>query len=258
VLPKLEQFIQEKQYLTNVTAATTRWHGMSLRWLQSEEPTDDDIKSLVIVLRQRGRCATGVNTTLRAIRAYCRWAGLKTTVPRLKENQRVLPTYTTDNITQLIRWKPRTLAQHRLHTLCLTLLDTGARIAEALGLAWQDVDLDNLLVTLHGKGGRDRTVPVTVELRRRLVLWQKRQVNPSGLVLSTRDGRQLSHRNVLRDVTARCRRLGFNPPVRALHAMRHTFALTYVRNGGDAIPSPTATRPLDARYDASVRQSSDG
>jgi len=48
----------------------------------------------------------------------------------------------------------------------LFLLDTGCRISEALHVRVCDVDLDNLLVTLDGKGRKQRIVPFSVELRK--------------------------------------------------------------------------------------------
>jgi integrase/recombinase XerD len=50
---------------------------------------------------------------------------------------------------------PRAL---RDRALLETLYGTGARISEAVGLAVDDLDTD--LVTLHGKGGRTRIVPL--------------------------------------------------------------------------------------------------
>jgi integrase/recombinase XerD len=40
------------------------------------------------------------------------------------------------------------------------LYGTGARISEAVGACVDDLDLDEQVVTLHGKGGRSRLVPV--------------------------------------------------------------------------------------------------
>jgi len=43
----------------------------------------------------------------------------------------------------------------------------------------------------------------------------------------------LGRRNVLRDVKLLCRKLGFTAPARTLHATRHTFAIGYLRRGGN-------------------------
>jgi Phage integrase family len=59
------------------------------------------------------------------------------------------------------------------------LLDTGLRIDEALGLESERVDLDALTITIRGKGGRDRIVPISVEGRKglfRLMLKDHRYV----------------------------------------------------------------------------------
>ena len=235
MLPKFEQFIHERQFITNVTPATVRWYRLSLSWLTTEQPTDDDIKKVILSIRSQGRTVTTVNCRLRAIRAYCRWAGLKTVVPKLKEDTRELPTFSEKDVVRLLSWKPKTSSGHRLSTLISLLADVGARIDEALSLQWSDVDFDNLLLLLHGKGGKDRRVPMSLELRKRLFVWkrmQEKSQEKSTRVFGTRDDEKLGHRNVLRDVKNLCRTLGFEPPARTLHAMRHTFATNYLRHGG--------------------------
>ena len=157
-------------------------------------------------------------------------------VSKLKEEHRVLPTFTSDDIARFVKWKPSTMMQKRLQTLVLTLIDTGIRIGEALSLRWDDVDFDNLLLTVQGKGGKDRRVPFSFELRR--ILWRHQQRAPSPLVFSTCYGTRLDRRDVLRDVKRMCGRLGVKVPARTLHAFRHSFALNGIRAGG-CVPSAT-------------------
>jgi integrase/recombinase XerD len=111
----------------------------------------------------------------------------------------------------------------------MMLLDTGTRIDEVLTLRTQDVDMDNLLLTVTGKGRKQRRIPFSFELRR--VLY-RHIADRQGLVFATRHGKKLGRRNVLRDVKLLCRKLGFAPPERTLHAFRHTFAVNYLRRGG--------------------------
>jgi len=50
----------------------------------------------------------------------------------------------------------------------LFLFDTGCRITEALTLRVSEIDFNNLLVTLDGKGRKQRVVPFSFELRKAL------------------------------------------------------------------------------------------
>jgi integrase/recombinase XerD len=117
--------------------------------------------------------------------------------------------------------------------IVLFLLYTGCRISEALGLRVREIDFDNMLVTLDGKGRKQRVVPFSFELRKALFRYvTERSRKPDSLLFANRTETQLARHNVLRDVKLLCKRLGFDPPPRTLHAFRHTFAVNYLRRGG--------------------------
>ncbi len=92
----------------------------------------------------------------------------------MKEPQVILPTYSAPQLQLLLGWKPKKVTGHRLSTLIVLLADTGSRIDEALSLSRKDIDFDNLLFLLHGKGRKDRLVPMSLELRKRLFIFQRK------------------------------------------------------------------------------------
>jgi integrase/recombinase XerD len=241
--PRFEQFIRERQYLHNVTPSTVEWYRHSLKWLDSESPSQQELKDAVIRMSVSGRRATGCNCAIRAINTFLHWnSGSERKcgpgcqhprIQRLKEPQLVLPAYTAQQVRQLVTWKPKGKYQRRLHLLILLLLDTGARITEALTLRVCDLDMENLLVTLDGKGRKQRVVPFSFELRKALFRFIKdfgRKLD--ALLFANRSQTVLAHRNVLRNVKNLCKRLGFKAPARTLHAFRHTMATNYIRRGG--------------------------
>jgi integrase/recombinase XerD len=243
VQTRFEQFIRERQYFANVTPATIEWYRRCLKWLPSESPTQDDLRNAVLRMRDKGLKETGINTVLRCLNAYLHWnsgseckCGVGCNHPRmqrLKEPRLVMPTFSEAQVKRLITWKAQTRYERRLHLLILFLLDTGCRISEALNLRVAEIDFENLLVTLDGKGRKQRIVPFSLELRRALFRFVK-DVNRSSedLLFASRTHTVWGRRNVLRDMKLLCRDLGFTPPGRTLHAFRHTFAVNYLRRGG--------------------------
>jgi integrase/recombinase XerD len=240
--PRFEQFIRERQYLTNVSPATLEWYKHSFKWLRTESPTEDELKDAMVRMREKGLKATGCNSAIRAINAYLHWstagADVKCSpackhlrVAQLKEPQLILPTFTTAQVARLANWKPKVKIfwQRRLHLLILVLLDTGCRVGEAWRIRVQEVDFDNLF-TLDGKGGKQRVVPFSFELRRALFRYiADFHRKPDNLVLATRNETKLGRRVMLRAVKNLCDRPGFLPPARTLHAFRHCAAYLVTR-----------------------------
>ena len=101
----------------------------------------------------------------------------------------------------------------------------GLRSAEAVGLDLQDVDFEQELLHVRGKGGKERTVPLGEEAAHRLALYlrdgrpQLAQGAENAVFLSAR-GRRLD--------TSTLRRLTPNP-----HKLRHAFATHLLEGGAD-------------------------
>jgi integrase/recombinase XerD len=125
------------------------------------------------------------------------------------------------------------------------LYGTGARISEAVGACVDDLDPDEQVVTLHGKGGRSRVVPVgryavaAVQawlVRARPALAARGRGSPA-LFLNNRGG-PLSRQGAWGVLRAAAERAGLHPGGSAArarrispHTLRHSYA-THLLDGG--------------------------
>ena len=113
----------------------------------------------------------------------------------------------------------------RNHALVELVYSAGLRSAEAVGLDLRDLDFEQELVHVHGKGGKDRVVPLGEEAAHWLARYL-REARPtfargaeSALFLSAR-GRRLD--------TSTLRRITPHP-----HRFRHAFATHLLEGGAD-------------------------
>jgi len=166
------QFIKERLYFKGVSPRTLVWYGCSFKAFSGALESKGQILDRINEMRDRGVSPVTINSYLRCINAYFKWCheecgAERIKIPRLKEEQKVLVTLSAEHIRRFVQWKPRkTLGRTRLHALICLLLDMGLRISEALGLRREDVDFDNLLLRVKGKGNKRRLVPFGLPSRR--------------------------------------------------------------------------------------------
>ena len=224
-----------------LSAATRRSYGFDLRrfedWLAERRLTLDEVGTRELAEytaslgRVRPRLAPAtVGRNLSAVRALLRSALGEEHVPQVPlgpRRPRRLPNAPKERevdalLAALEGDGPLALRNRALVEL---VYSAGLRSAEAVGLRLADVDFEQELVRVTGKGGKERTVPLGEEA----AYWVGRYVREARpeLVRGSESALFLSARGRPLD-TSTLRRLVPNP-----HRLRHAFATHLLEGGAD-------------------------
>ncbi len=125
-----------------------------------------------------------------------------------------------------------------------TLYSTGLRVSELVGLTFADVDFEQKVLRVKGKGNKDRLVPLGqramdtmgryVERLRtdpRFSSVLKGEANQTPLFIN-KHGKRLSSRSVRRKLDKYLGMVGLDSSI-SPHTLRHTFATHLLDNGAD-------------------------
>lgn len=238
-------YLREKQFLQGASPATVRINEKSLVAFKhfigcTCELSDAKCRDFMAVMVGSGEIKpSSANGYARCFNSFLTWlhtnghtpTHLK--VPLTSTPKRVLQTYTADEIRRIVTHKPTSRTQKRMLAILFVLIDTGARVSEALSLTRKDVDFENLLVTLTGKGNKQRTIPISIECRKRLYVWLGSHDHE--IVFATESGGKLLYENARREFLALLRACKVEKNEGSFHAFRRFFGKTYIRNGGDSL-----------------------
>lgn len=131
------------------------------------------------------------------------------------------------------RVEERRSTAHRDRAILLVLLDTGIRASELCDLRTADYDpKSGRLHIRHGKGDKSRFVWCGAAARK--AVWRhladRPAVQPADPLFATRTNQPLDRNNLRHMIESCAQRAGvFGATV---HKFRHTFAITFLRNGG--------------------------
>ena len=161
----------------------------------------------------------------------------KVKIPR--PPNKVMATFSEAQLAQLLgAIDAGTTAGYRDLVLILMLLDTGLRISELTSLRLENLFLQDGLIKVTGKGNRERVVPIGRQVAKHLLRYIARyRPHPAmpriSQVLLTADGRPLNKDRAEKIMRRYGQKAGLMGLRVSPHTLRHTAAVSFLRNGGD-------------------------
>ncbi len=205
--------------------------------------TPDDLREWVMELGRQKMNPASVNRHISAVKAFCRFLrreGAVTADPsvpiRLQKKPLKLPAHIEQSRMGKIAARTEEQDSARDRLIILLLYATGIRLAELVALDRTDLSADRSEMKVHGKGGRERIVPLlpvvgewigkyTDEINRQNICLS----GEKALILGKNGGR-ISRSEVYRVVNRVLAEAGVQGK-RSPHVLRHTFATHLLDNG---------------------------
>lgn len=231
-----------------VTADTLRTYRDRIepfiRWYNEQgfvylhEVTPSHLRTYFVYLQGRnlsGHTVNGVGRALRAFFNFCVKDELmadtpmrRVTIPKV--DKKILPSFTTEDVQKLLS----ACQSERDEAIILTLLDTGLRSSEFVGLNGGDIDLQvGSVIVRQGKGRKDRIVHIGLRTRKQLLRYYalvRGTPGPNEPVWLSEKGRKRLGNSGLRQLLER---IGIAGSVShcSPHTFRRTCALWMLRSG---------------------------
>jgi len=216
-----------------------------------------DLREFMIYLTEKDITESTRQYYWKVIKSFFKWAEEELELPR-PDKRLVMPKvqkpdilpYTEDEVKRILKacgkMKPATPTNRsgyqakrstakRDQIIIMILLDTGIRVSELCRLKYTDVNLENKSLRIQtfetGIKTHDRTVFLGNTTMKLLFPYVSEKINDNDFLVKNRNDKPLN-RNGVAHLLARIGKRANVPGVDA-HRFRHTFAIQYLRNGGD-------------------------
>lgn len=209
-----------------------------------EEPlaqllTDEELREWREHLVKSKLKAATVNLRLSAVRSLARANGRELKTRGVRQSPRPVEPLSGRDLGRLLaalngeRWIDK-----RNVAIVSLMARAGLRVGEIVALDTDDVELaprSGWVTVRHGKGLKERRVPLSVEARRAIRAYLDARPDWAGSLrplFVTKTGHRLKARDVQRLVTKAATTARLRRRVTP-HILRHTFATRFLRGGGD-------------------------
>jgi integrase/recombinase XerC len=205
------------------------------------------IRAYMAWLHEQGYAKTTVARRVAAVRSWlrylCRQGVLNVNAAdavRGPRQDKRLPHFLTEKDIEVLLATPlpETPLGIRDRAILEMLYSAGLRVSELTGLNWEDIDLDNGLATIRGKGKRERLAMIGPPARAALGRWQlardslPARASAQAAVYLNKNGTRLTTRSVGRLLEKYLAQAGLDQRS-SPHTLRHSFATHLLDHGAD-------------------------
>jgi integrase/recombinase XerC len=250
----LERFERHLNEERGVSPRTITAYGRDLRnfldWLSGQETGDPrrvsehQVRAFVARRHRQGLGGRSLQRLLSALRSFYRYLlreGVVSHNPadgvRAPRSKKRLPvTLDPDLLATLLDFPTETPIALRDKAMMELFYSSGLRLSELAGLTWDQLDLGNGMVSVRGKGNKQRLVPVGRMAREALLAWRREWASLAGLgephVFLSLRGNPLAARSIQARIEHWARHQGLPQHVHP-HLLRHSFASHMLESSGD-------------------------
>ncbi len=220
-------------------SSLAQWAGAQSRELL--ELNADDLRLYVASEHRRGLSATSLQRRLSACRSFYGWllrnghikANPADAVRAPKAARKLPQVLDVDEAVQLVELPTDGPLGLRDRALLELFYSSGLRLAEVCGLRWGALDFEQGLVTVLGKGSKQRVVPVGSHALNALAAWRDSRKGWVNLfVFPGRNDKPISSRAIQLRLRHLAQRQGVFKRVHP-HLLRHSFASHMLESSGD-------------------------
>ena len=200
--------------------------------------------------QERHNSVRSRNLRLTALRAFLKFAGRRDVsslhvieralaVPTKRFERPMLGFLSPEEMLAVLGEPGESWTSQRDHLLLAMLYNTGARVSEIIEVRVADVVLDGVpFVHLHGKGRKQRAIPLWKTTAREIRHWLRANGSPRGeaSLLPNRNGQPMTRSNVEQRLDLAVARASTEHPSLAdkritPHIIRHTTAMHMLQSG---------------------------
>jgi integrase/recombinase XerC len=252
--PQIKQFLAYLHHERGLSARTRDAYHRDLEHLSSYlaeqgvsgpgQVTEHHVRALIARRHRQGLKGKSLQRMLSSIRAYFRWAMRErlaaqnpAAAVRAPKSPRHLPaTLDLETIGRLLDIREQTPLAVRDKAIMELFYSSGLRLSELTQLRWAQLDLGSGMVSVTGKGNRERMVPVGRKAIEALREWRKAHAAIAGIgeprVFVTQHGKPISSRAIQARIRHWAIRQGLPQQVHP-HLLRHSFASHMLESSGD-------------------------
>jgi site-specific recombinase XerD len=124
----------------------------------------------------------------------------------------------------------KTINDYRNKAIVFMFLDTGLRLSELANLQLADINIEQGIIKVMGKGDKERLVRIGLKTQKALWNYLSRRNNELNHVWIGKDNQPFTATGIAQMIRNLGKRLGIQL---SPHKLRHSFAISFLRNGAN-------------------------
>ena len=249
----VREFLSYIQVEKGLSANTLQSYARDIAKLQSwaqkngkqvEKLERKDLREWIARMSRDGLAPSSVSRAVSAARGFFRFLMLDGHIKRhpaedihTPQNNSRLPQFLSEEEMERLLFAPdiKTDIGVRDRAMLEILYAAGLRVSEMCSLSTSDVDIDTALVTCHGKGSKQRRIPIgksAVHWLQRYLGMRKRLGNEAKPELFLHRGRQMTRQTAWAIIKTYAAQAGV--PDISPHTLRHSFGTHLMQHGADS------------------------